>query len=243
MLRSLRALGPIDLHSVRRDALLRWMLVFPLLAAAAARWLVPAISARLLAVFGFDLSAYYLLFNSLLALAVPQMLGLLIGFLLLDQRDDRTLTALQVTPLTLNGYLAYRIALPVGLSLAATLFVLPFGGLSPLAWPHLALVALANGLMAPLVALALAAFASNKVQGFAIAKGMGVIILPPLLAWFAPAPWEYVFGLAPTYWPVKLYWALHAGQAAAPLYLLAGLAYQALLLWWMVGRFNRVMTQ
>ena len=37
-------------------------------------------------------------------------------FLLLDHRDDRTLTALQVTPLTVEGYLAYRIAVPMVVS-------------------------------------------------------------------------------------------------------------------------------
>jgi fluoroquinolone transport system permease protein len=243
MLRSLRALGPIDVHSVRRDALLRWMLFFPLLVALAVRFLVPALAARLLAVFAFDLRDYYMLFNSLLAMSMCLMLGMLVGFLLLDQRDDRTLTALQVTPLTLNGYMAYRVSMPMLLSIAATLLVLPFGGLSPLPGWALLVVALGAAPITPLTALVLAAFASNKVQGFALAKTMGVVFLPPILAYFLPGAWQWLFALVPTWWPARLYWALHAADPLAWFYLLGGLAYQAVLVALMVRRFNRVMTQ
>jgi fluoroquinolone transport system permease protein len=45
---------------------------------------------------------------SFLVVVMPALVGMVIGFLLLDQRDDQTLAALQVTPLTLNGYLIYR---------------------------------------------------------------------------------------------------------------------------------------
>ena len=54
---------------------------------------------------------------------------MVLGFLLLDQRDDQTLTALQVTPLSLNGYLAYRISLPMLISLVTTLLMVPLAGL------------------------------------------------------------------------------------------------------------------
>jgi fluoroquinolone transport system permease protein len=62
--------------------------------------------------YGFDLSVYYPLIMSFIAVAMPMIYGALIGFLVLDQRDDNTITALQVTPLTLVGYLGYRVALP-----------------------------------------------------------------------------------------------------------------------------------
>lgn len=39
--------------------------------------------------------------------------GVVTGFLLLDERDDRTLTALQVTPLPLRAYIFYRVTVPI----------------------------------------------------------------------------------------------------------------------------------
>lgn len=95
--------------------------------------------------------------------------------------------------------------------------------------------------LGPIYALLLAAFATNKVQGFALTKALGVLLVPPVLAYFVPAPWQWLFGLDPLYWPAKLLWLLHAGQASYWLYLFIGLLYQFLLLIILLRRFNRAM--
>jgi fluoroquinolone transport system permease protein len=242
-LNAIRALGPIDLKSIRRDSLLRWMVLFPLLIALLVRWGVPAVTRYSIEQFRFDLTPYYDLVMSLVLLMIPVMFGMIVGFLLLDQRDDRTLSALQVTPLGLNGYLVYRISAPVLLSGLITFAVFPLANLVSVAPLRLLFTALAAAPLAPLCALALAAFAENKVQGFALSKASGAVLLPPLLAYFIPSSWQLLFGLAPTYWPVKLFWAFQAGDPNAWIFLLAGLVYQLLLLGFLVRRFNRVMTR
>ena len=64
----------------------------------------------MMAEYAFDLRPYYDAFMGyfLVSLA-PMMFGIVIGFLLLDECDDNTLMALQVTPLSLNNYLLYRL--------------------------------------------------------------------------------------------------------------------------------------
>ena len=79
--------------------------------------------------FGFDLEPYFLLLMSFVMLMAPMLAGVVIGFLLLDQQDDQTLTALQVTPLTLSGYFTYRIAAPTVLSLFITIAAFPITSL------------------------------------------------------------------------------------------------------------------
>jgi fluoroquinolone transport system permease protein len=119
--------------------------------------------------------------------------------------------------------------------------VVPTSGLvhiNPLA---LLLAAVAGSLFAPLSALFLAAFASNKVQGFALMKGAGVIFLPVIMAYFVEEPLQFAFGLIPVYWPVKLFWALEAGQPFAWLYLFMSVVYQGGLIWLLLKRFNRAM--
>ncbi|MCL5998698.1 MAG: hypothetical protein M1546_21965 [Chloroflexi bacterium] len=240
---ALKSLGPIDAQSVRRDSFLRWMLLFPFLIALLLRLGVPPLAGWLAAQFNFDVTPYYPLLMSLVVLFTPMMFGMLIGFLLLDQRDDHTLTALQVTPLTLKGYLVYRTALPVGLSVVLTMLSYSLSGLVPLDVVALFAVALAAAPLAPLFALCLAALAGNKVQGFALTKGSGGVQMAPLIAYFVPWPWQLVFGLVPSYWPVKLYWALQANDGNAWVYLVVGLAYQAVLLYLLLRRFDRVMTR
>ena len=54
-----RALGPIDMKSVGRDPLLRWLLLAPLLLALALRWLFPPLLTRIGEFLGVALLPYY----------------------------------------------------------------------------------------------------------------------------------------------------------------------------------------
>ncbi len=241
-LRVLRALGPIDARSVQRDPLLRWTIVLPLALALAARWLFPVLVARLGVMFGADLLPYYRpLMGADLLLLPPLLVGMVVGFLLLDQRDDETLVALQVTPLPLGTYLAYRIAMPLLLSVGVSAAVLPLAGLAGIGLLPLLAAALTAAPLAPIAALFLAAFAGNKVQGFALTKVSGVLLLPPLAAYFVKSGWQHAFGLLPTYWPARLYWGAQAGEVGLWLYLAVGLVYQAALLALLLRRFRRVL--
>jgi fluoroquinolone transport system permease protein len=229
------------MHSVRRDSLLRWFIFLPLLLVIVFRIAVPIATQLLWERLGFDLRPYYSLIRSFLYLILPLLVGMVLGFLLLDQRDDHTLTALQVTPLSLNGYLAYRISLPLLVALVATLFLVPLTGLGEVNLPaHLA-AALCAAPLAPMFALFNAAFAQNKVQGFAVMKASSVICIPPFIAYFVHSGWQWLFGLMPTYWPVKAYWLLRAGDPLGWLALILGLVYQSLLIILLLRWFNAVM--
>jgi fluoroquinolone transport system permease protein len=131
--------------------------------------------------------------------------------------------------------------MPVVISVGLTLLVLPLSGLVSLRIPVLLAVAVSAAPMAPLFALFLAAFAANKVQGFAIQKMIGIVFLPPLIAYFTPAPWEWLFGLVPTYWPAKVLWLALADDGRMWIFLVVGLLAQLLFLWLLLGRYNRVM--
>ena len=241
VIRAIRALGPIDVRSVSRDSLLRWLAFMPVFMALGMRWGVPAIAAHVRVEYDFDLLPYYPLLLSFLALMAPSIAGVVVGFLLLDERDDNTIAALQVTPLTLNGFLLYRITTPMALSVVMTLVALPLAGLARIGPAGLCVVALGAAPTAPLFALFLAGFANNKVQGFALMKAAGVLNWPPVIAWFLPLVWQWVMGVVPTYWSAKLVWMLAAGEKGVWAYLVVGLLYQLVLLKLLLMRFNTVM--
>lgn len=238
----LRALGPIDAANVRRDSLLRWMLVMPLLFALLFRW-AAGLTTNWFASFGIDLASYHTLIASCLVLIAPMLYGVVVGFLLLDQKDDQTLTALRVTPLTAGGYLAYRIAIPMLLSVAMTPVVLAISGFSELGVGDQLLAGVAAAPFAPAFALFLATFAKNKVQGFALMKAAGVINWPPVIAWFVTSKWQLAFGLCPTYWPVKFYWALEGGTPVAWIHFVIGITYMSMLVVLLQRRFERTVAR
>ena len=238
----LRSLGPIDARNVRRDSLLGWIILVPILMGLLMRFGVPPLAEAMRAQFGFDLSPYYpLMLSYFLITLCPLMFGMVIGFLLLDERDDRTLTALQVTPLTMNAYLAYRVAVPVVLTVVLMFVLFPLVDLADLSFGHILVAGLAAAPLAPLLALFLAGFAANKVQGFAALKGLGfVLMVVPTVGYFVRPPWHWAFGLVPTFWPMRVYWSLEAGHSQLWLHLHIALAYQALLLFLLLRRFDTV---
>lgn len=236
----LRALGPIDAANVRRDPLLRWMIVLPLLFALLFRWLAGLVSPWLTERFGVDPVAYQPLLASFVVLLAPMMYGAVVGFLLLDQKDDGTLIALRVTPLTARGYLAYRIAVPTLLGLLITPVALELSGFSRVGPGAQLLAAAAAAPLGPGFALFIAAFARNKVQGFALMKASGALNWIPVIAWFVTSPWQIAFGLCPTYWPARFYWGLEAGSPEAWIYAVAGIASTTLLIFLLQRRFERI---
>jgi fluoroquinolone transport system permease protein len=238
--RVLLALGPVDAKSIRRDPMLKYVIFIPVPMVLVLRYGLPFLQARLLVTTGIDITPYYMLAMSFIGMVMPLLVGMVVGFLLLDQRDDRTLSALQVTPLSLNGYLAYRISMPMLVSVVMSVVVIKAAGIIEMGWLEAGVAALAAAPMAPLGALFLAAFSSNKVQGFALSKGSGVIMVPPLAAYFVEGSWRWAFGLAPTFWPVRLFWALQTGEAGAWAYLVIGTVYQFGLVWLLLRRFNRI---
>ncbi len=243
VVQALRALGPIDLRGVRRDSTLSWMVFVPLVSALALRWGLPPLSARLLERYDFDLTPYYpALLAYFFVVMTPVVFGTLIGFLLLDEKDDKTLTALQVTPLSLNGYMAYRITIPVLLTLLMMFVIFPLSMLDDLPLLHILITALAAAPLSPLFALYLASMAQNKVQGFALMKLSGFLLLVPIFAFFTSSGWELAFGLIPTYWPMKVYWMLTSGQTEDVwVYVLVAVLYQSAVTALFAKRFNAAM--
>ena len=96
------------------------------------------------------------------------------------------------------------------------IFGYPFAGLSPIALPALAAIALVASLTAPLLALVLAAASPNKVAGFAVVKVLNAVNLLPIAAFFVPVPLHYVAGVLPTYWPMRALWSVTTGAPSWP---------------------------
>jgi fluoroquinolone transport system permease protein len=236
----LRTLGPVDLRNVRRDPILGGALVLPFFVALLFRLGVPPLASWLDRRHGFDLATYYPLLVGGYFMVVPSVVGFISGFLLLDERDDRVLDAMRVTPVSMPSLLAYRLGVPLALGLVMTLLGYPIIGLVVLTpAPLLAAAALA-AFGGPVLALFLVAFAEDKVSGFALAKLFGAVSDLPLFAWFLPMPWQLVAGLLPTYWPMKMVWQASVG-APWTVYALVGLVVNVLAVALLLRRFRRVL--
>jgi fluoroquinolone transport system permease protein len=235
-----RSLGAIDARNVARDSMLRWIAIFTPAFGLLFRFVIPRIADTLDTQFGFELEAYYPLLASFLPLVAAGLTGTVVGFLLLDQRDDQTLTALMVTPLRLGDYLQYRVS---GLMLLSAMFgalMVPLAGLSETTVLQVVVAAITAAPLAPIYALFLGTFAANKVQGFALAKAVGVVLVPCIVSYFVPGSWQSAFGVVPHYWALKVFWLFDEGATRwALVHAIIGLAWQAVLLMLLVRHFSR----
>lgn len=214
-LRTMRALWAFDRGSVLGDPLLRGLALVPLMAALAIRGLLPLVAGRVGALAGVELGWIVQPLSAYAAVGIaPLIAGAVAGFLLLDQRDDRTLLALRVTPMPLGAYLAYRLAAPTLVAWLATLAALAIGGGFGLGLAAVLLAALAAAPLAPVAALALAAFARNKVQGAALMKAASIFVIAPLAGLFLPTSWGALLAALPTTWVAWAVWELQAGRGA-----------------------------
>jgi fluoroquinolone transport system permease protein len=242
LLSSAKVFTAIDAKTIRRDSMLGWMVFLPLVYAIACRQIIPTLLGGIEKLIKVDLLSYYQpIMSYCFIMLVPCLVGYLIGFLLLDQRDDLSLLGLQVTPISLNQYLSYRIYLPGLLSIAFTMLLYPLANLIPLTFPQLLGCALMAAPSAPFFALFFASFAQNKVQGLVLMKGSGIFLLLPVIAYFIPNSWQYAFGIVPTYWPAKYFWSLLSPDNYSLLYGVIGLIYQSFLVWLLTRFFNKIL--
>jgi hypothetical protein len=220
-----RALAAADSRLLVRDPLLGWVVLLPIGLALLLRVLIPVIGAALAGT-GFDLRPFHPLIMSGYLMTAPGIVGMVVGFLLLDERDARTLSALRVTPLSMRWYLAYRVTGPLIIGTLATLAGYPLIGRTPIPAGVLIPIAAVAALSAPTLALILPIAAPNKVAGFAVVKVMNVVSLLPIIAYFIPEPSQLAAGILPTFWPMRALWAAAAGQSHVP-FVLAGIVVAA----------------
>jgi len=189
-----RVLGA-DARNIARDPTLVFVLVFSVVPSMALFFGEAALDRWSLATFSYAFGPPALV----VALALPAFLaGLIGGFLLLDDRDDGVLRALETTPVGKGGFMQYRIVMVALMAALLTLLTLalnrPAWGVAT-AFGFALLVAL-EGVFATFI---LPALARNKVEGLAIAKLVNMLILGGLLA-LVPGAWRFAFFAVPTFW-------------------------------------------
>jgi fluoroquinolone transport system permease protein len=242
MLELIRRVGPVDLRNVGRDPMLVWIPLLPLFLALLYRFGAPALSGWLMAEHAVALDPLYPLLMSLFLLLVPGVAGMMTGFLLLDERDERTIEALRVTPMPLEAYMAYRIGLPMSIGIVLTVVFFPVAGLSALPLPDLIVIAALAALNGPLVMLFLASFAENKVAGFAIVKLLNGLLMIPIAAYFIPGALQYAAGIIPSFWAMKAFWLAASGEGYWAV-IAAGVVANAGVGWLLLRRFRSVISR
>ena len=224
-----------DAMNIARDPMLLFAIVMSLLPAIAFHFGRAPMNAAALDAFGLENFSLYV---APVALLVPALLvGWVTGFLLLEDRDDGPLLAVDVTPVGKGGFLGYRVAVTALVTVAVTLYAAPLI-IPEFGWGIAVLIAVLIASEAAMVAIVLPAIARNKVEGLALTKLINLASIVPLMA-IIGSPLRFIAGVFPTFWIGELLDL--SGQAALPLAIAAALAiavHAAAVagLFWLLGR-------
>lgn len=212
-----------DWRNVHRDPISGFMLGLPLGIALMARIGLPLAAPVAERLLGFDIRPFYPFITSFLAMMPALLYGWVVGFMLLEERDEHVLTAIAVTPLGTRGYLRYRMVQPVVMATLVSMVVVHLAALAPVHTARMVPLALMAAISGPYQALFMAAFARNKVEGLALGKLSGVVMLAPLAVVAAPPPWQYLAGVFPPYWVSRAFVDMHGPAGPYWLAVAAGL--------------------
>lgn len=244
--RAFQELGKNDAKLIGRDSFLVGMLVYSVFTSLLMRFGLPYVNEMTLdnEQVPFILADYYpMLIGFLIVFMAAVFAGMIIGFMLLDERDDNTIKAMLVSPLPIHYYLGYRVALPMVLTFGLVVMEMFVVNLALVAWWQIVLIALAASTTAPIITLFFASFAENKVQGFALTKFTGVAGVLVMMAWFVEEPLQLLFGVFPPFWITKGYWLALEGNPYWGLALLIGAGLNLLIITALARYFQRVVYQ
>jgi len=236
-----------DVRLIARDKMLATMAVVVLMMGVAMRYALPAVDGALANAGVMPSEGSSLRFSDTFPAFVvfvalwqgANIPGVIFGFVMLGEKEDNTLEAMAVTPLSLQRYAGYRIAVSAVMAFVIIVYLAVSIGHSQLPLPQLIPLAAAASLTTPLSVLAYATFADNKIQGLAYTKFGGLAGLLILAGYFIPAPWQWLAGVFPPFLVAKAYWMALEGHAGAVWPLLASVVLQLALIRVLLRRFTR----
>jgi fluoroquinolone transport system permease protein len=124
---------------------------------------------------------------------------------MLDDQDDGVLFSLKITPISMRYYTFFKLLVSFIFSVIGTIVLLFITNITQLtSFSHILMITLLASLQAPFIALVMASFSKNKVEGFVIMKLTGLTLIGPIMALFLTDWTEFLLGIFPGFWPSRM---------------------------------------
>ena len=193
-----------DFKQIFKSPIMVLFFVLPLFLAVLARffitWLIPYLARYIV----IDATPYYSYILAAIITFAPMSLGIVTGFMMLDDRDGKVFDLMQVTPLGASGYIINRVFFPTAASFLYTFIMYFIMDIYHLPAVTLVMLALLMSALSVIIALCLFLIATDKVKGLTYAKALNLFSLFTL-ADLLGLKWLSTLSHAiPTYWVTKI---------------------------------------
>lgn len=196
----------VFIRQIIRDDMLWAVCLAPFLAGLFFRFAIPAIDRWQAQTFGsgYLLAEYYLLFDLMLNLLTPYMFCFAAAMVMLTEYDENIAVYMAITPVGKSGYILSRLLIPAGLAVPAGLMVTAIFSLTSWSIGKLTVISLLSGLLSLAVALLVVSFSNNRVEGMALAKLSGLMMMGLPIPFFIVSKHQYWFSALPSFWIARL---------------------------------------
>lgn len=194
------------IRQISKDSMLLVVLIAPILAAFFFRFGIPIIE-RLLTAYLQEtaiLSSYYLLFDLFLSMLTPYMFCFASAMVMLTEYDENMTSYLAVTPIGKKGYILSRLVFPAAISFLGSVLLLLYFSLTEWSMTMIVLICLLTSLASIAVALLVFSVSHNRVEGMAMSKLSGLMMMGLPVPFFLLSSVQYLFAVLPSFWIAKL---------------------------------------
>lgn len=189
-----------DIKQIVRDPIMAIMLAAPMFTIVLFKLLLIFLTPLLQSQTGFDVVPYYEYVFAFVLLINTGLLGIITGFLMLDDRDGNIVQLMSVTPLGKGGYLANRLVIASVASLFYTIAAYFILDLVEMPFYSMLLMPVLSAIYSAILGLLLFSGAGDKVKGLTFAKALNMLVLFAFADLFAVSWFIYFAWFFPPYW-------------------------------------------
>lgn len=193
-----------DLKQLIREPMMVLLFILPLIMAPLFRLILSFGVPIALSYFTFEVSLYYDYILSFGLLLVPGMLGIVMGFMLLDDKDGNIIELLSITPLGTSGYLFIRLSFVAASSLIYVIYSYIVLQLFLVSLSVIIIISIYLSIFSVIIGLIFINLATDKVKGLTYAKGLNLMLLMILADLLNSPLASFVASLFPSYWIFKI---------------------------------------
>lgn len=193
-----------DLKRLYREPVMALLFMTPIIVTIVFKlmllYLVPVINNYVM----FNVTHYHPYILSFGLLMAPGILGIVMGFMMINDKDGHIVELMSVTPLGKNGHMIIRLSFVFIFTFIYTIFTYIVLGLYLISIGTLLFLTVLLSIYGSLIGMILFSIATDKVKGLTYAKALNIFMLFAL-GDLIPVPWIRVLcSLFPTYWITRI---------------------------------------
>ena len=145
-----------------------------------------------------------MLFDLFLCLITPYMFCFASSMVMLTEYDENITGYLAVTPIGKKGYILSRLLIPCVISFFASLLLIGWFSLTYWTLGMALITCFLTSILCIAISLLLFSFSHNRVEGMAMAKLSGLLMLGLPVPFFLVSKVQYLFSPLSSFWIAKM---------------------------------------